>query len=211
MLFLYHNLSLLPKSGNPSHAWCVYILETLSHQKELCTCSLAWLGKGWLSLQVGAQALSFRCADNTFFLLQASSSALSCTLSCKCIFPSPGLDCSLTSDSSHILVCPVGRLGNFAAPYCFCLHKWNFSWFPLGHVSGWHGFCLFFFFSPWDKMFGCLAGLEKVGASSLLLVGLETSPPLSLTVPPSCLVRSFNFSVEIPLFEEHGLEFAPLR
>lgn len=169
------------------------------------THSLAFLGKGWLCPQVGAQAPFFLCADNTFFLLQAPSSALSCTPSCKCIFPFPGLNCSLTSDSSQILVCPVGRLGNFAAPGCFCLHKWIFSWFPLGHVSGWHGFCLFFLFSPWDMVFGCLAGLEKERASSLVLVGLETSPPLSLTVPPYYLLGSFNFSVEILFLRHMGL------
>ena len=34
------------------------------------TCSLAWLGKGRLSPQCGAQAPSFLRAENTFFLLQ---------------------------------------------------------------------------------------------------------------------------------------------
>lgn len=143
------------------------------------TCFLAWLGKGWGSGSI------FPLCRKYLFLLQAPSSALHSFLQMHLPFP---FDCLLTlwQFSSQIPVCPVNRLGNFAAPYCFCLHKWIFPGFPLGHVSGWHGFFFgfgFFFFVSLDRdgvWLSCRT--RKVGGCSLVPAGLEVRPPLSLTV-----------------------------
>lgn len=179
MLFLYHNLSLLPKSGSPSHTGWVCIPGTWSCQQELWSW-LFWPGYVGVVVPQGRdQPQSFRCADNTFFLLQPPSAALSCTLSCKCVFPFSGLDCPLILWLTEILACLLDRLENFAAPFCFCLHKWIFFCFPLRHVSGWHRL----FFSPSQDtgvQLSCRTGKE-VG-SSFVLADLKARAPLPLTV-----------------------------
>lgn len=145
------------------------------------TCSLAWLCRGWLSPQGGAQSppssvqiISFSCCRHPF--CTALHSFLQVHL--------PFLWTVLWHFGlSQISVCPVDRLGNFAAPFCFCLHKWIFPDFPLGHVSGWHG--LFFKFFPVflgrDGVWLCCR-TGKVGGSSLGPVGLEARLPHVLTV-----------------------------
>lgn len=79
----------------------------------------------------------------------------------------------------EILACPLDRLENFAAPYCFCLHKWIFL-FPT-RACEWVAWT--FLFSPSLEILGfsSLAGLEEVG-SSFVLADLEARRPLSLTV-----------------------------
>lgn len=100
MLFLYHNLSLLPKSGNPfPFLMSLHPRNTEPSEGTVdLTCNLAkW---GWLSPQGGAQPLSSLCADKTLFRRQPPSTALPRTPvsahSCKCVFPFSGLDCPLT-------------------------------------------------------------------------------------------------------------------
>lgn len=144
------------------------------------TCSLAWLSKGGYLPNVGlrlhlssVQKIPFSC-----YRLPPLHCPLPCTL-LQCIFLS--LWTVLWHfGSSQILVCPVNRLGDFAAPFCFCLHKWIFPGFPLGHVSGWHG--LFFPFSLHRDGVWLACKTGKVGGCSLVPAGLEARPPLSLTV-----------------------------
>lgn len=149
-------MSLHPRNIEPSEG-TVYL-----------TCSLAWLGKGWWSPQGGAQALSFLCAENTFFLLQAPSSALSCTLSCKCIFPSFGLDCPLTHPRfQHVL----WTGWEFCCSLMLLFTQRDFSWFPTRACEwvAWGFLLLLFCFLSCDMGFGCLIGLETKGVLVLTL------------------------------------------
>lgn len=93
-----------------------------------------------------------------------------------------------------------GQAGNFAAPLCFCLHKGIFPGFPLGHVSGWHGFL---FFGVFCFVFCLEIGVWlscRTGNEGGSCADLEARSPLSLTV-------LFFFFFFLPCPEEFELQW----
>lgn len=177
MLFLYNSLSLLPKSGNPS---CMSLqLRNIEPSEGIMylSCSLAWIGRGCLSPQDGAQSPSFSCADNTFFLLQIPSSALPCTL-IQVHLPFLWIVLTLWLIPDFSMSC--GQAEGFCCSLLLLFTQMNFSWFPTRACEwvAWASFLFFFKLVSLDSNgCGCLVKLEKCGGSSAVPAGLEARPP----------------------------------
>lgn len=187
MLFLYHNLSLLPKSGNKSLPCPVSLHpRNIEPSKELVPdLFFGLLGVALQGVVISTSGVQAPPLCKWYLSLAAGISLLHCPALLPASASFLPLDYPLVLGLSQISACPVDRLGDFAAPYCFCLHKWLFPDFPLGHVSGWHGLFFLFSFPVFLGRDGvwlsCRTG--KVGGSSLGPVGLEARLPLSSTVP----------------------------
>lgn len=92
------------------------------------TYSLAWLGRGWLIPQGGAQAPSFLCADKTFSCYRLPP------LHCPALSPASAsplpLGCPLTLWLIPNSSMSCGQAGEFCCSQMLLFTQMNFSWFP---------------------------------------------------------------------------------